>query len=170
MFTQTVAKLIAGKRFRVAVDSLENNCIEAVLVSNLPESDRSIVIGGMPVALYDLGEGRYAIGAFALAGSTLGDGSVSDQTTHWGGQRMTLGVRNGAYIFSVKDGTVDSDQDAVSQEVVYGHRIGKDAGDRMILASVTGAYQELGKAYIGGMPLLVVRQNNRWHLAIRTLS
>ena len=156
--------IINGRRVLAYRDTAENYRVSMAFNDSLNESTRVAVLGGIPITIFNHPGNGYSLGVYKWDYTELTD---FGRTTHMDGYRYKLlstpsGLSNMFVVWDDEDGGTDVNG------FVYlgGCPIVINANNAIVATRVEGTVQEVGHAYIGGMPLLCARVNDKWYLVI----
>jgi len=127
-------------------------------------SSTKIVMGGIPLSLYESGNGKYFLGMILESGATVTNGYFI-----FGEAFYNVGIRNNKNIMlvTVKNGS-NSHYDTLFCD---GIPLSINENNYLIVSEYTPtrAVDEEGHVFIGGMPLLIKRYGNNWFLVAQSI-
>lgn len=135
--------------------------------SNLAYSDKKLVLGGIPLTLFDRGDGMNVLGVYEVDATsnqlTVGNFVESDDTYVYFGVRFGIYTDgfNSLYVY----GQSGADSTASDKIVWRGTPIAIASDASIICKKVTGDTDFIDNLYIGGMPLRYVSIDGRNYLA-----
>lgn len=128
-------------------------------------SPYKIVIGGMPLSLYESENGRYSLGIIFETGAVLN----SNNYFIFGEAFYNFGVKENKNIMlvSVKNGA------NIYNDILYcdGMPLSLNINNYLIVSEFIpiNTFDEEGLTYIGGIPVLIRRYGNNWFLVVQNI-
>lgn len=153
---------LGGNRVATTQDSDGHHWLHVAWATGLERSDKNASVEGIPVCLYDLPDGAYALGVVQVPSSMLEN---EHRYTVWQGSPFALRSRPFAPGHALGYISKSNAQKAATTSL-YGHPIAINRDDALIGVKVTTPIVDVAFAYIGGVPIICVKSGGRWHLGM----
>lgn len=157
--------LIGGNKVRAVIDDNENYRMQLIKHTDYADSQYTVSISGIPIALYDVPGGYYALGVYFALSNRLTD---NNESTILNGRRIPL--------LSLNDGTnaiavdASADNDAYDKVVFNGMGIVVNSNRDLFVCDPYGAVEESNHLMIGGNKIRYVRMNGRNHIVVSAIT
>lgn len=132
------------------------------------KSNIKFVLGGMPISMYEDGEGTLGFAVYDASGSFGGALTASETTYVYRGTKYALLESSEYRVFRAF--LMDEAAVTASNTVVWqGSPVSLSSDGDIIVKKITGTVDEIRRFSLGGMPLAIVRIGTDWALVVSNI-